>query len=606
MAMALTSRLKGTALTIGINNYMASSLSRMSDGQAGLLALALNNAGFSNGQVNPKLMSDELRKILIHSEFTRSERTIDATLDEHYTAGAIPQRTSYKQLLKNMSMDMRLALACTMGDPLVVDYACASYAESKSWSKWLAQEGFDRKGLRVIIENELTKRGMSGGSVVMPTAKTDAFVDLDMDTETEKEMGDDELLTALKAPVAQAVANTVNPALKPIIDGVLTQAGLAMSIDQLLAFVSENAVLNASVTRLNDELSDALRKATTVQAIVPVAASGTLPGGTYKMQQAATVFKQMADFGFDVPVWTWDHVHPDVPVIDPDYVFRKDLLLSVLLAISTGDMAWLVGHTGAGKTTLVEQVCAHLGYPVARIAFDSSVDRNELVGRMDLRGDGKGGTDSQWKAGVLEYAIPNGYVLICDEVDAARPDALYVMQPLLERKGLRLLEDGGRMVDFHPVTRIFATGNTAGSGDPSGLYPACRILSAATLDRFSNFIEVPYLSNAEEKKLIKSKVPGLNASLLTNVTRFAGEMREAFVKGEIPISYSPRRSIAFARKVDLLMSMTKNNAKPLSETDAVGMALRTKLFNAAPNEFRQRITEIARNVFGNVDPTKSI
>src|SRR6185437_13999438 len=133
---------------------------------------------------------------------------------------------------------------------------------------------------------------------------------------------------------------------------------------------------------------------------------------------------------------------------------------------------------------------------------------------------------------------------------------------------------------FAPMTRLVATGNTAGSGDESGLYPACRMLSAATLDRFKEFIEVPYLTPEEEETLLRNQT-GLKATMAKLLAKFAHEMRAAFVNGELPVSYSPRRSVAFARAVEDYLDMLPAGA---TQYTALLLALHGKLVQATPRE----------------------
>jgi cobaltochelatase CobS len=196
--------------------------------------------------------------------------------------------------------------------------------------------------------------------------------------------------------------------------------------------------------------------------------------------------------------------------------------------------------------------------------------------------------------------MTNGYILLTDELDAGRPDALYALQEVFENRPKRLLEDGGRMIPYHPMTRIVATGNTAGNGDPSGLYPACRILSAATLDRFQTFIEIPYLTTEQEMTLLERKT-GLSKTIRNRLAKFSTEMRESFKRGEIPISYSPRRSIAFAKAVEDYMNIAN-----LPFDAAASLAIQEKVVDPAPVEFRQRVMEIAGAALGNVNVTVDI
>jgi cobaltochelatase CobS len=146
-----------------------------------------------------------------------------------------------------------------------------------------------------------------------------------------------------------------------------------------------------------------------------------------------------------------------------------------------------------------------------------------------------------------------------------------------------------------------ATGNTTGNGDPAGLYPACRVLSAATLDRFSDFVNVPYMTPDEERALIERVAPSISDKLAQMLAKFANEMRVAFVAGETPISYSPRRSLAFARMIADLKGMGVTD-----EPTAISIAFVSKLYDATPDEHRQRLVEIARAAFGGVDVKASV
>jgi cobaltochelatase CobS len=401
----------------------------------------------------------------------------------------------------------------------------------------------------------------------------------------------------------------INAAVRPLLDNMLNAAGVGLTVDDISKRFDAQAALEvalADAEKAAAETITGLRQKLNAAANMPTslaipAGGGSIPGGTAKTVDAATVFPMLKGLTFNVPCFEWDHPHPHVPPVDDDYIFRKEMLVKALRCLARNENFWLQGHTGSGKTTFAEQIAARLGWPVARVAFDSNVDRSELVGRMNLTADGKGGTASNWLPGVLEMAISNGYILLCDELDAGHPNALYTLQPILEGKPLTLLEDGGRIVPRNPMARIVATGNTTGNGDPSGMYPACRILSAATLDRFPEFIHVPYMTLEEEKGLINRAVPSLNKKIVERLAKFGMEMRDAFTRLETPISYSPRRSIAFARAVEDFEAMGIKD-----EGVVFSLTFKSKLYDAAPEEFRQRITEIAKASFGKIDPTATL
>lgn len=525
---------------------------------------------------------------------------------------------------KSLPFDSLVALVATCCHPVIVNQIMASRAHTGSWSHFAADFGFDRaemlKELEAAVPTLKTAYGHVAGesvndwcpvNVIKGSATTTAATTTATTATTINTQG---VTTMNQAAIASAVATataSINPAVKGMLEKMLADAGVTVTIDKMyesvMAADAMKQQLEASAKAHEAELDQMRAVIANAKAAAPMnlttQGNGAIPGGKMDMVQAETIFPQLAGVKLEIPLFTWDHAHPDVPATDDNYIFRKEMLIKALRCLVRNENLWLRGHTGSGKTTFIEQIAARLQWPVARVAFDSNVDRSELVGRMQLEGDGKGGTTSKWLAGILERATTTsmGYIMLTDEVDAGHPNALYVLQPLLEGKPLTLLEDGGRIVDRKAMTRIVATGNTAGNGDPSGLYPACRILSAATTDRFANYINVPYLSLDEEIELIRRQVPGLKKVLVTKLAKFAGEMRQAFVQGQIPVSYSPRKSIAFAREVFDL------NAMGFTDEGAVlTAAFRSKLYDASSEEFQQRLTEIANASLGNIDPTREL
>jgi cobaltochelatase CobS len=355
------------------------------------------------------------------------------------------------------------------------------------------------------------------------------------------------------APTPARPRLTPDPKSAAMLDAVLSAAGLPTieGIDKML----EDA-FGASASK--DEEIERLRKAAAkiVMPTGPVAATGTTPTGKIVTSTADKLFKEAKGLAasdkaklakLTVPCFEWDAAHPLVPAVDENYIFRMDSLLPLLFSLAAGKKPWIQGHTGSGKSTLVTQVAARLGWPVVRVNFDSDISRLDLVGRDTLTTDPTTGTTiTKWVDGVLPLALRGPHILLLDEIDFVRPDVSYVLQPILEGNPLVLNENGGERVVPDPMFRIVATANTVGQGDEFGMYQGARPQSAAMLDRFSSFIKVPYLSTEQEVELIKSKHPTLDPAVAETIGRYVTEHREAFGKASILMPISPRGVDAIA------------------------------------------------------------
>lgn len=296
-----------------------------------------------------------------------------------------------------------------------------------------------------------------------------------------------------------------------------------------------------------------------------VVGDGTIPNGKIVMKNVGDVFPDLAKVEMQVPVWEWDGVHPDVPAVDPHYIYREDLLVKALYAIISNQRMYLQGHTGAGKTTLIEQIAAHLNWPFTRINFDSEITRMDLIGRDTLQ-DGK----SVFVDGMLPRAMSGPYICVFDELDFCRPDVSYVMQAALEGNGLNITEDGGRVVYPHEQFRMFGTGNTVGQGDEHGMYQGARPQSLAFLDRFTIWAKVEYLSDDERKSLVKRHFPMLAEEEVNVIGKYTTEHLDAFEKAKVLQPISPRGMLAIARSVMFFNSIypkdKKNMHRALTQT----------------------------------------
>ena len=318
------------------------------------------------------------------------------------------------------------------------------------------------------------------------------------------------------------------------------------------------------------ELASAISRMTKDLASKPfedakVVGDGTIPSGRIVMKNVGDVFPDLKKVEMQVPVWEWDGIHPDVPSVDPHYIYREDLLVKALYAIISNQRMYLQGHTGAGKTTLIEQIAAHLNWPFTRINFDSEITRMDLIGRDTLQ-DGK----SVFVDGMLPRAMSGPYICVFDELDFCRPDVSYVMQAALEGNGLNITEDGGRVVYPHEQFRMFGTGNTVGQGDEHGMYQGARPQSLAFLDRFTIWAKVDYLSDTERQNLVKRHFPMLAEEEINVIGKYTTEHLDAFEKAKVLQPISPRGMLAIARSVMFFNSIypkdKKNMHRALTQT----------------------------------------
>lgn len=376
----------------------------------------------------------------------------------------------------------------------------------------------------------------------------------------EKKTTLDHLLSSFEVPKYSDIEKFIRTSAQ-------TQTALAREVTTIKE-LSDKEV--AKLRKETKELANAISRMTKELASKPfedvkVVGDGTIPNGKIVMKNVGDVFPDLTKVEMQVPVWEWDGVHPDVPAIDPHYIFREELLVKALYAIISNQRMYLQGHTGAGKTTLIEQIAAHLNWPFTRINFDSEITRMDLIGRDTLQ-DGK----SVFVDGMLPRAMSGPYICVFDELDFCRPDVSYVMQAALEGNGLNITEDGGRVVYPHEQFRMFGTGNTVGQGDEHGMYQGARPQSLAFLDRFTIWAKVDYLSDTERQNLVKRHFPMLAEEEINVIGKYTTEHLDAFEKAKVLQPISPRGMLAIARSVMFFNSIypkdTKNMHRALTQT----------------------------------------
>ena len=239
-----------------------------------------------------------------------------------------------------------------------------------------------------------------------------------------------------------------------------------------------------------------------------------------------------------------------VPEIDEGYIFDKDATLSILAGFNHNRRVMVQGFHGTGKSTHIEQIAARLNWPCVRINLDSHISRIDLLGKDAIKlKDGKQITEFQ--EGMLPWSIQNPVALVFDEYDAGRPDVMFVIQRILEVEGKLTLLDQNKVIKPHPSFRLFATTNTVGLGDVTGLYHGTQQINQGQMDRWHILSSLNYLDENQELKVVLSKVNEFNSNknkeILKNMIKLANLTRNGFENGDISILMSPRTVISWAQ-----------------------------------------------------------
>ena len=256
-------------------------------------------------------------------------------------------------------------------------------------------------------------------------------------------------------------------------------------------------------------------------------------------------------FGIDSPleVDAFSKKNEYVPEIDKNYKFDKDTTLAILSGFSFNKRVLVQGYHGTGKSTHIEQVAARLNWPCIRVNLDSHISRIDLIGKDAITiKDGKQITEFQ--EGILPWSIQNPIALVFDEYDAGRPDVMFVIQRVLEAEGNFTLLDKNKVLKQHKYFRLFATSNTVGLGDTTGLYHGTQQINQGQMDRWNIVTSLNYLSLEREMEIILAKNKSYNNSKgkeeIANMIKVASLTRKGFVSGDISTVMSPRTVMHWA------------------------------------------------------------
>jgi cobaltochelatase CobS len=302
-------------------------------------------------------------------------------------------------------------------------------------------------------------------------------------------------------------------------------------------------------------------------------------------------------FGIDsnLAVPAYSKVTEHVPDVDPDYLFDRDTTLAILAGFAHNRRVMISGYHGTGKSTHIEQVAARLNWPCVRVNLDSHISRIDLVGK-DAIVVREGMQITEFRDGILPWAYQNNIALVFDEYDAGRPDVMFVIQRVLESSGRLTLLDQSRVIRPHPSFRLFATANTIGLGDTSGLYHGTQQINQAQMDRWSIVVALNYLPHDNEVGIVLAKAKHFDdergREVVSKMVRVADLTRQAFIAGEISTVMSPRTVITWAENAEIFGD--------------VGFAFRVTFLNKCDETERTKVAEFYQRCFGKDLPESAI
>ena len=322
-----------------------------------------------------------------------------------------------------------------------------------------------------------------------------------------------------------------------------------------------------------------MNKVATLAEIRPTSAIDT-PDITVSAREAFGL-----DIDLQVPAFSLRTEH--VPEVDSTYRFDRETTLAILAGFTNNRRVMIQGYHGTGKSTHIEQVAARLNWPCIRVNLDSHISRIDLIGKDAIvLKDGKQITE--FREGILPWALQHPCALVFDEYDAGRPDVMFVIQRVLEVEGKLTLLDQNKVIRPHPMFRLFATANTVGLGDTTGLYHGTQQINQGQMDRWSVVATLNYLPHAQETSIVLAKMgsdgsdPKLKKRIEAMVA-LADLTRAGFIAGDISTVMSPRTVITWAE-----------NAKIFGD---VGFAFRLTFLNKCDEAERSTVAEYYQRCF---------
>ena len=284
-----------------------------------------------------------------------------------------------------------------------------------------------------------------------------------------------------------------------------------------------------------------------------------------------------------------------VPEIDKNYKFDRDTTLAIISGFAFNKRVLVQGYHGTGKSTHIEQIAARLNWPCIRVNLDSHISRIDLIGKDSIvLKDGKQIT--QFNEGILPWSVQNPVALVFDEYDAGRPDVMFVIQRVLESEGSFTLLDKNKVIRQNKFFRLFATSNTVGLGDTTGLYHGTQQINQGQMDRWNIVSTLNYLPFEKELEIILAKNKNFNnkdgKELLSNMIKVADLTRKGFINGDISTVMSPRTVLHWAENTSIFKDQ--------------GYAFRITFLNKCDELEKKIISEYYQRCFGEDLPESSI
>ncbi len=327
--------------------------------------------------------------------------------------------------------------------------------------------------------------------------------------------------------------------------------------------------------------------------IAAIAEARTTPTSAVNLPDTTVNVRDVFGIDIDMEVPAFSVASEHVPEKDVTYKFDRETTIAILAGFAHNRRVLIQGYHGTGKSTHIEQVASRLNWPCIRVNLDSHISRIDLIGKDAIVvKDGKQITE--FREGILPWALQHACALVFDEYDAGRPDVMFVIQRVLEVEGRLTLLDQNRVIRPHPSFRLFATANTVGLGDTTGLYHGTQQINQGQMDRWNIVATLNYLPHAQETAIVLAKI-GADASdkamkkQVESMVALADLTRAGFINGDISTVMSPRTVMTWA-----------DNARIFKD---IGFAFRLTFLNKCDEAERSTVAEYYQRCFNEDLPT---